>query len=88
MDLVVLKREGYRNMESDNNIKTVSSINEKQTKQCRVCGEIKIRVLKGKFNKKDKKWMGISGGYWNGHVCPECHRKKCAERQRVKRAKS
>lgn len=74
-------------MESDENIKTVSSINEKQTKLCKVCGELKIRVLKGKFNKKDKRWAGISGGYWNGHTCPECHRKKCAERQRIKRAK-
>ena len=54
MDLVFLRREGYRNMESDANVKTVQLTNEKQTKQCKECGEIKIRILKGKFNKKDK----------------------------------
>lgn len=62
-------------------------LNEKQAKICKVCGVLKYRILKGKFNKKDKKWKGVNGdGYWNGHVCPECHRNRCAERQRAKRA--
>ena len=63
-------------------------IEERQSKVCNLCGELKVRVLKGKFNKKDKRWKGFNGdGYWNGHTCPDCHRKKCAERQRAKRAK-
>lgn len=67
------------------NIKKVQIANEKETKTCTNCGELKIRVLKGKYNKKDKRWKGVEGGYWNGHVCPDCHRKKCAERMRIKR---
>jgi ssDNA-binding Zn-finger/Zn-ribbon topoisomerase 1 len=61
---------------------------EKQAKVCKVCNQLKVRILKGKFNKKDKKWKSAEGGYWNGHVCPECHRIRCAERQRLKRASS
>lgn len=64
-----------------------SSEPEKQVKKCNKCGELKIRILRGKFNKKDKKWKSPEGGYWNGHTCPDCHRAKCAERQRLKRAK-
>lgn len=75
-------------MQSDENVKTVASIGEKQTKACRACGELKTRILKGKYNKKDKKWAGEAGGFWNGHTCPECHRRICAERQKARRAKA
>ena len=83
----VFLRKGKYNMQSDENVKTVSSIGEKQVKECRECRELKVRILKGKYNKKDKKWAGEAGGFWNGHVCPECHRRICAERQRERRQK-
>lgn len=59
---------------------------EKQVKLCKVCGQLKTRIFAGKYNKKDKTWKDESGeGHWNGHVCPDCHRERCKERQRAKR---
>lgn len=58
---------------------------EKQDKLCKLCGQIKTRYFDGKFNKKDKKWRDAGGSLWNGHVCPDCHRDRCKERQRSKR---
>ena len=58
---------------------------EKQEKLCKECGQIKTRYFAGKFNKKDKKWLDLAGCLWNGHICPDCHRARCKERQRSKR---
>lgn len=58
---------------------------ETQEKLCKVCGQIKTRHFDGKFNQKDKKWRSTDGSLWNGHVCPDCHRDRCKERQRSKR---
>ena len=51
---------------------------EKQVKLCKICGQLKTRVLSGKYNSKDKTWKDEKGeGHWNGHVCPDCHRGRC-----------
>lgn len=47
---------------------------ERNKRQCKVCKEIKDRILQGKFNLKDKKWVDPEGGLWNGSVCPKCNR--------------
>lgn len=59
---------------------------EIQVKECKVCKVLKKRVLSGKFNAKDKRWKSPEGGYWNGHVCAECHRAACAARIKKKRS--
>lgn len=56
-----------------------------ETKQCKVCNEYKIRVLDGKFNKKDKRWRDGDGRMWNGLVCPPCHSRRSADRLAKKR---
>lgn len=49
---------------------------EKNLKQCKVCNEIKMRVLSGKFDYKNKRYVDETGCAWNGHVCPSCHKNK------------
>lgn len=39
---------------------------------CKVCLKEDFRVLAGHFG-KDKRWMNVQGGYWNGNVCPKCN---------------
>jgi hypothetical protein len=58
---------------------------EVQIKECKVCKKLLKRVFSGMFNKKDKKWKSPEGSCWNGHVCPDCHRQKCSDRQKKKR---
>lgn len=63
---------------------------EKNNKQCKVCGLIKERILVGKFGeqKRNKKWSDSTGKLWNGHVCPDCHKAKAKENMRKFRAGS
>lgn len=47
---------------------------------CRKCGELKVRILDGKFpNSRDKRFRDESGNLWNGRTCPSCHKNKIHE---------
>lgn len=66
---------------------SLGTLVEKNIKQCKVCGQLKERILAGKFDTKNKKWTNEQGKLWNGHTCPECHKNKTKTHLRVKRAK-
>lgn len=40
---------------------------------CKVCKELKDRILVGKFDDKNKKYHDETGKSWNGSTCPGCH---------------
>lgn len=45
----------------------------KDLRQCKLCGETKIRIQAGNFDEKNKKFVDESGKLWNGLVCPPCN---------------
>jgi len=58
-----------------------------QTKSCKVCQKIKVRISDGNFNSKDKRWRDSEGELWNGLMCPSCHKNKMVLKMREKRSK-
>lgn len=59
---------------------------EKNLTKCKDCGQLKYRILLGKFDEYNKKWSDESGKLWNGKRCPTCHRTKIQQQMKVKRA--
>ena len=53
---------------------------------CRGCSLLKDRILAGKFDAINKKWVDESGLSWNGKTCPSCHQMNCRENMRKKRS--
>lgn len=43
-------------------------------RQCKLCQEYKVRIHRGKFDFRNKRFMDQKGGLWNGNVCPPCNR--------------
>lgn len=39
---------------------------------CKICRELKHRILAGKFDSVNKKWTDENNKLWNGNVCPAC----------------
>jgi ssDNA-binding Zn-finger/Zn-ribbon topoisomerase 1 len=58
-----------------------------QTKQCKTCQKIKVRISDGSYNAKDKRWRDSEGELWNGLNCPTCHKNRMVLKMREKRAK-
>ncbi len=55
-------------------------------KTCKYCLLPKTHIDAGQYlNTKQRKWMDESGCLWNGRVCPDCHRAKCARDLQAKR---
>ena len=61
---------------------------EKNLRKCKVCGEMKSRILDGKFDDKNKRWKDETGKLWNGNICPVDHARIQAELQKARRSKS
>lgn len=59
---------------------------EKNIIQCKICKEFKERILLGKFDDKNKKWVDATGKLFNGKTCPACHKVKIKENMRKLRA--
>lgn len=59
---------------------------EENIRKCKSCGEMKKRILAGKFNEKDKKWVDESQKLWNGSICPVCVVDKARARARANNA--
>lgn len=58
-------------------------------RQCKVCGEIKLRIRDGRFpNHKDSKFVDELGKHWNGNTCPKCHNEKIRAQVKAKRQKA
>lgn len=49
---------------------------EVNLRKCKVCGEVKKHIHKGKFDHKTKKFVDETGAYWNGRSCGACHREQ------------
>lgn len=49
-----------------------SEVTEQDTKMCKICNQMKKRILAGKFDYKNKKWVDETGKLWNGRICPSC----------------
>lgn len=60
---------------------------EKNKVRCKVCLVEKERILAGKYNFKDKKWVDDQGRAFNGKTCPTCYQRQVAERMRMLREK-
>lgn len=45
-------------------------INERK---CKTCGVMKKRILVGKYDHKNKKYVDEHDKSWMGNKCPECH---------------
>jgi len=62
-------------------------MSETEKRHCKVCRELKLRVLQGKFpNGRDKKWADETGLLWNGSKCPQCTVQHVREAIRMRRA--
>lgn len=61
-------------------------MSETNLTHCKICNELKSRIQDGNYNNsKDKRWRDNHGSLWVGRCCPDCHRKRMAEKQRTKR---
>jgi len=47
---------------------------ESDLSTCRLCEQIKLRKLIGKFDDRNKKYVDEHGKLWCGRICPSCHR--------------
>ena len=65
----------------------MSELNEENLCTCRVCGENKLRIQKGKFLSKNKKWVDSKGKMWTGRRCPDCVVRIQRELQKQRRSK-
>lgn len=52
---------------------------------CKVCGQLKDRILVGKFDNRNKKYIDESGRSWNGNCCGECHKESIRRRMQAMR---
>lgn len=55
-------------------------IQESNMVKCKVCSEVKRRILAGKYDDKNKRWENENGDAWNGLCCPTCHKGSMRER--------
>ena len=58
---------------------------EVNLRKCKICGEMKQRILDGKFDDKNKRWKDETGKVWNGSICPRDHARIQAELQKLRR---
>lgn len=42
--------------------------------KCNDCGQVKIRIENGYFDKKNKRYVDAKNDLWCGRKCPECTR--------------
>ena len=57
-------------------------MHERDDRECKVCKQMKERIMVGRFpNGRDKKFANSNGVLWNGKTCPDCHREVTKTRQ-------
>lgn len=63
-----------------------NSSSEVDKRQCKACGEFKIRIRSGRYpNAKDSVFVDIEGKQWSGNVCPQCHVERTKNKQKERR---
>lgn len=60
---------------------------EANERKCKVCGETKARILIGRYDDSNKKYVDLTGKVWNGSCCPACHVKTVKEKMKALREK-
>lgn len=60
----------------------ITEASDVDKKHCKICGEMKVRILKGRYDSNNKKWIDETGSAWNGRVCPKCHKNKIKKNMR------
>jgi ssDNA-binding Zn-finger/Zn-ribbon topoisomerase 1 len=65
----------------------IMATKDRDIRTCKVCGQNKVRLLAGMFDKRNKKFVDEDGNVWNGRTCPPCNTQRIAEAMRIKRAK-
>lgn len=60
---------------------------ESDKRHCKICNELKSRILDGKYNAKDKRYKDENGKLWNGKICPSCQKRKTRDNMRSLRDK-
>lgn len=59
---------------------------EENLRKCKDCGEIKKRILVGRFDDVNKKYHDENGKTWNGTRCPSCHVKQVRVKTKLTRS--
>lgn len=60
---------------------------ESDLRKCRACGELKTRILSGKYGQHTKKFVDERGVAWCGNYCPDCNRTRVKALMTSKRLK-
>jgi ribonuclease HIII len=53
---------------------------------CKICKQLKNRILVGKFDDKNKKYNDETGKSWNGSTCPPCHKEQVRIKMKLTRS--
>lgn len=61
---------------------------ESNMRACKICKQLKIRTLVGRYNHKDKKFVDETGAAWMGNTCPPCNRERVKNKMKEKRSLS
>lgn len=62
-------------------------MSEQNLRKCKMCGELKLRILAGKFESNNKKWVNEENKQWVGSVCPTCNKQRSQNNMRRLRLK-
>lgn len=54
--------------------------------KCKVCQNIKVKKLVGKYDARNKKFTDENGKAWNGQCCPSCHKDRVKHKMKDLRA--
>lgn len=49
---------------------------ENDLSTCRKCNLIKVRILSGTFDGRNKRFVDDKGRLWNGRCCPDCNNER------------
>jgi hypothetical protein len=60
---------------------------EQNITKCKICQSLKLRILSGKFNARNKRWKDEYGLDWNGRTCGSCNQERVKNNMRKFRSK-
>lgn len=52
---------------------------------CKVCQNLVMKITDFKYDEKNFRYVDQHGKFWNGKVCPPCHKKHMQKRMQEKR---
>lgn len=58
---------------------------EQNLRICKICKQMKKRIMDGKFDEKNKRWKDENGKLWSGSYCPDCNKERVKIKMRIKR---